>query len=51
MQLQDLDQPITKTVWIRRNGVLKAVKIPVEDLPAMKPHPMFPIERKRDGHE
>lgn len=52
MELKDLDNCLTKTVWIRRNGKLKAVRIPVSNPTAQKPHPMFPIERSpRDGHE
>lgn len=51
MKLSALDNKITKTVWIRRNGRLKAVQVPVTELKAAKPHPMFPIERPRNGTE
>ena len=52
MKLNDLDTKITKTVWMRRNGVLKALQVPVTQLPAMKQNPMFPIERpQQDGGE
>jgi hypothetical protein len=51
MELKDLDKPIKKTVWIRRDGVLKCLQIPVQEIAAMKPHPMFPIERKSDGNQ
>jgi len=52
MKLNDLDTKITKTVWFRRNGVLKALQVPVTPLEDMPQHPMFPIERPRyNGNE
>ena len=49
MKLPDLDNKLTRTVWIRRNGKLKAVQVPVAASKTATPHPMFPIERPPHG--
>lgn len=49
MKLPDLDNKLTRTVWIRRNGKLKAVQVPVDSSKPTEPHPMFPIERPPHG--
>lgn len=49
MKLPDLEPQITKTVWMRRYGVLKAVQVPVTSPQHTQPHPMFPIERPHHG--
>jgi len=45
MKVDNLDNKLCKTVFVRKNGAVKAVKIPVKPLSPLVQHPMFPIER------
>lgn len=49
MKLPDLDNKVTRTVWIRKDGQLKAVQVPVKSKKTATPQPMFPIERPSHG--
>lgn len=52
MKVDNLDNQLCKTVFIRKNGQIKAVKIPLNAKPSLAQHPMFPIERPTtDGTE
>lgn len=52
MQFRDLDEKkLTKTVFIRKNGMLKALTVPVATFSYPKNQtPLFPITKDRD-HE
>lgn len=52
MKVDHLDNKLCKTVFIRKNGTIQAVKIPVNNNKSITQHPMFPIERPTaDGTE
>jgi hypothetical protein len=52
MKVDNLDNKLCKTVFVRQAGTIRAVKIPVKNTPAINQHPMFPIERpSADGGE
>lgn len=45
MKVDNLDNKLCKTVFVRKNGAVKAVKIPIKVKPGLAQTPMFPIER------
>jgi hypothetical protein len=45
MKLPQLEPQLTRTVWIRKNGRLRAVRVPEQNIPKMPSQPMFPIAR------
>jgi hypothetical protein len=51
MKVDQLNSPQTKTVFVRTQGQLRAVKVPVNPHPSAPEHPMFPIERPQHGKE
>lgn len=51
MKLPDLENKLTRTVWMRKNGTLKVVQVPVNKTKTLEPKPMFPIERPDHGSE
>jgi hypothetical protein len=50
MQVNDLDSPSrqTKTVFQRRNGQLKVIKVPLTRTQNQTAKPMFPISKDRN---
>jgi hypothetical protein len=51
MQFRDLDEKkLTKTVFVRKNGVLKALTVPTTTFSYPKNQtPIFPITKDRDN--
>jgi len=49
MKTSQLDSNQYKTVFVRKQGELRAVKVLVKHTQAMPAYPMFPIERPNHG--
>lgn len=45
MKLKNLDNPLSKTVFVRKQGRIQAIRIPVKNNNYYEPQPMFPISR------
>jgi len=52
MKLDQLKNTQKKTVYMRKNGVIKVVQVNVDRRDSLPAHPMFPIERpSEDGKQ
>lgn len=49
MKTSHLESTQYKTVFVRKQGELRAVKVLVKNTQAMPAYPMFPIERPSHG--